>query len=154
MTPDTASYEFQRSMPLSADKLWPLLIDPKHRENWGVPDPSMTLEVTKVDTRVGGLEHHRCGPAENPEFEVETRWYNLTEPSRAVYTETLIFGGEAVATSLVTYGIVEKDGGSDLLVTVAASSFSGPEALDEMNAGWAGGLDLLMAYVQSQKAPI
>ena len=153
MTTDTSTFDLNRTMPLPPAKMWELMIDPKHRENWGVPDPSMKLEMTKADTRVGGLEHHRCGPADNPEFEVETRWYNLEAPHRAVFTETLIFGGAAVATSLVTYALSESAGKTDLSVTVAASSFSGAETLDEMKAGWDGGISTLAAYATSQRAP-
>ena len=154
MTTDTATFDLARDLPLPPDRMWDLLIDPKHRENWGVPDPSMVLTVDTIDTRVGGIERHHCGPKDNPEFEVETRWYDLTMPERAVFTETLIFGGEAVATSLVTYALSVSGDGTTLDVTVAASSFSGPETLDEMKAGWAGGLDLLVSYAASLHTPV
>ena len=154
MTTDTATFDLARDLPLPPDRMWDLLIDPKHRENWGVPDPSMVLTVDTIDTRVGGIERHYCGPKDNPEFEVETRWYDLTMPERAVFTETLIFGGEAVATSLVTYALSGSGDGTTLDVTVAASSFSGPETLDEMKAGWAGGLDLLVTYAARVLAPV
>ncbi|SEW27097.1 Uncharacterized conserved protein YndB, AHSA1/START domain [Cognatiyoonia koreensis] len=153
MGTDTSSFDMQRNMPLPPAKLWELLIFPAHREKWGVPDPSMVLEMENVDTRVGGLERHRCGPKDNPEFIAETRWYDLTVPERAVFTETLIFGGEAVATSLVTYALSGDDTSTQLFVTVAASSFSGPETLDEMQAGWGGGLDLLVQYAGQIHAP-
>ena len=150
MTTDTATHEFERSFPLSPDQLWHLLTDAKMRERWGAPGPDMELTVTKEDLRVGGLEHHLCGAAEAPAFEVATRWYRLDGPSDAVFTETIEAEGATVATSLVTYRVAPKDNGSALSVSVAVSSFCGEEALADFHGGWTAGLDNLAALVENQ----
>jgi len=150
MTTDTATHAFERSFPLSPDQLWHLLTDGKLRESWGAPGPDMVLTMTKEDLRVGGLEHHRCGSAEAPEFEVATRWYRLDGPSDAVFTETIEAEGATVATSLVTYRVSAKDNGCYLAVTVAVSSFCGAEALADFHGGWTAGLDNLAALVENQ----
>jgi len=150
MTTDTKTYEFERSFPSSPDQLWHLLTDAKMREAWGAPGPDMVLTVTKEDLCVGGLEHHRCGSAEAPEFEVATRWYRLDGPSDAVFTETIEAEGATVATSLVTYRVNPRDSGSDLSVSVTVSSFCGAEALDDFHGGWTAGLDNLKALVENQ----
>ena len=147
---DTNSFDLNRTLPLPPDRLWALLTDPKHRENWGTPSPEMVLEVEKSDLRVGGHERHRCGPAEAPMFFVDTRWYDLAGPERAVFTETLEFEGAAVGTSLVTYALTANGSGTDLAITVAVSSFTGPEALGEFKEGWEGGLASLEAYAATQ----
>ncbi|MCK0095250.1 SRPBCC domain-containing protein [Yoonia sp. F2084L] len=87
---DTDTFDLHRTFNLPPEKLWVLLTDPKHREKWGGPDADTVLVVDKADVRVGGQDRHRCGPADAPEFIVDTRWYDLTEPSRAVFTETLV----------------------------------------------------------------
>jgi uncharacterized protein YndB with AHSA1/START domain len=125
------------------------MTDPKHREKWGAPDAETVLVVDTADLRVGGQDRHRCGPADAPDFVVDTRWYDLTSPERAVFTETLIIGGEALCTSLVTYALTASAEGTELSVTVAVSSFSGPETLDEFRSGWGGGLDNLERHVAS-----
>ena len=84
---------------------------------------------------------------------VDTRWYQLTGPDRAVFTETLIFGGEPVSTSLVTYVLTAAGTGTDLHVIVATSSFTGPEALAEIEQGWTGGLDNLVHYANQLGTP-
>lgn len=146
MTLDTKSFDLFRTLPLPPARLWDVLTDPKHRENWSAPDETMVLETVTADLRVGGEDRQRCGPADAPEFEVTTRWYDLSGPDRAVYTETLIFGGEAVCTSLVTYSLMPEGAGTALGVTVAVSSFSGPEALAEVQQGWDGGMDNLTRH--------
>ncbi|MEJ6399091.1 SRPBCC family protein [Yoonia sp. 208BN28-4] len=152
MSLDTSSFDMHRTLPLAPDRLWHVMTDPKHREKWGAPDAETVLIVDKADLRVGGQDKHRCGPADAPEFEVETRWYDLTSPDRAVFTETLIIGGDALCTSLVTYSLAPEGTGTKLSITVAVSSFSGPDTLDEFAHGWEGGLANLERHVESLDA--
>lgn len=149
MNPETATLHFQRRIALPPERLWEVLTDPGHREKWGAPTEGAVLSVVETDTRVGGRDRHRCGPAEAPEFEVETRWYRLAPPAAAVFTETVIAGEERIATSLVTYAVAPGGGGSALSVTVAVSSFVGAEALDDFASGWEGGLANLERHVAS-----
>ncbi len=105
MALDTCSFDMQRTLPLTPERLWQVLTDAKHREKWGAPDADTVLIIDKADVRVGGLDRHRCGPVDAPEFVIETRWYDLAAPVRAVFTETLIAGGAAAFTSLITYSV-------------------------------------------------
>ncbi|MGH1577862.1 SRPBCC domain-containing protein [Planktotalea sp.] len=148
MTTDTGSFDLERAMPLAPEQLWHVLTDPKMRERWGAPSDDMVLSVVKSDLKVGGIERHICGAKDNPDFEVETRWYRLDAPNDATYTETLEFGGSAVGTSLVTYRVEEKAAGSMLYVHVSVASFSGPDATGEFKEGWEGGLHNLEALAQ------
>ncbi len=147
MALDTTTFDLHRTLPLKPQKLWEVMTDPKHREKWGGPDAETVLVVDTADLRVGGQDRHRCGPADAPEFVVETRWYDLTGPERAVFTETLIIGGEPICTSLVTYSLTAAGPATELGVTVAVSSFSGPETLEDFKQGWGGGLDNLERHV-------
>lgn len=148
MTTDTGAFDFHRTLPLAPDQLWHVLTDANMRERWGAPSADMILKVETRDLKVGGIERHICGPKENPEFEVETRWYRLDAPSDASFTETIEIGGGAIATSLVTYRLKPSDKGSDLFVHVSISSFCGPEAASEFKDGWNGGLSNLETLVQ------
>ncbi|MDC1399219.1 SRPBCC domain-containing protein [Yoonia sp.] len=143
MSLDTKSFNLTRTMPVTVDQLWHLLTDAKARENCSGPDATTLLETETADLRVGGQDRHRFGPADAPEFVVDTRWYDLTAPDRAVFTETLIFGGAAVCTSLVTYVLQNNGNHTELQTTVAVSSFSGSDTLDEVHTGWNGGMDNL-----------
>ncbi|MEL7461844.1 MAG: SRPBCC domain-containing protein [Pseudomonadota bacterium] len=147
MTP-TKTLDFTRDLPLDPDRLWPVLTEPEHRETWGAPEEGMVLTMENADTREGGRERHRCGPAEAPDFLVETRWYRLAAPDLAVFTETLFVGDDRIFTSLVTYSVTPEGTGSRLQVAVAVSSFTGPEAFDEIEQGWMGGLANLDALVE------
>jgi uncharacterized protein YndB with AHSA1/START domain len=150
---DTKSFDLFRTLPLSPDRLWTVLTNAKEREKWNGPDATTLLETDAADLRVGGLDRHRFGPKDAPEFVVDTRWYDLAGPERAVFTETLIFGGAPVSTSLVTYVLEGEEKQTKLSITVAVSSFSGPDTLDEIAQGWAGGADNLEAYAKGLVQP-
>lgn len=147
MTNDTATFDLSRRLPLPPDRLWPILTDPREREHWGAPEPGMVLTVERADLREGGQDRHRCGPADAPDFTVDTRWYRLDPPNRAVFTETVFVGGAALGTSLVTYVLTAAQTGTNLGLTVHVSAFGGPDMLDEFRAGWDAGLATLERHV-------
>ena len=149
MQSDTGSFDMHRTLPLPPDRLWTVLTDPRHRESWGAPSEGTVLVMEAADVREGGQDRHRCGPAEAPEFVVNTRWYHLAAPDRAVFTETLVIEDMQIFTSLVTYRLEPAAGGTDLTVTVALSSFTGPDALDEVRSGWTGGLANLERHIST-----
>lgn len=142
MTTDTDTFTFTRDMPLSAARMWYLMTDPKMREVWGAPGDA-TLTLLTSDMRIGGTDHHRCGPADAVEFEVTTRWYHLAEPADAVFTEVIEAGGMSLGASLVTYRLNDAAEGSQVNITVAVTSFVGPEMIAEFKDGWTGGFHKL-----------
>ncbi|MEM8654104.1 MAG: SRPBCC domain-containing protein [Pseudomonadota bacterium] len=145
MSTDTGHFDLMRTLPLAPDRLWHVLTDGKMREIWGAPEEGMVLEMDTSDFRVGGHETHRCGPVDNPEFTVDTRWYRIDGPHDATFTETVNIGGAAIATTLVTYRVTAEGTGSRLDVSVSVSSFTGPDADGEFKAGWEAGLANLEA---------
>ncbi|MEL7098391.1 MAG: SRPBCC domain-containing protein [Pseudomonadota bacterium] len=151
-TTDTGSFTISRTMPVSPDQLWHLVTDPDMRDAWGAPGEGMVMVTDVKDFTVGGFETHRCGPAENPEFTVETRWYRIEAPHDAVFTETILVGGAAMATTLVTYRITPEGSGSALHVNVAVSSFDGPGGIADVEEGWTGGLANLEALAAQHAA--
>ncbi len=108
MTLDTKSFDLFRSLPLSPERLFALLTEAKYRDKWSAPDADTPVETVSSDLRVRGEDRQRCGPADDPTFEVITRWYHLSARERAVCTETPIFGGEAACTSFVTYNLMPE----------------------------------------------
>lgn len=149
MTTDTDTFLFERVFPLTPDRIWHLMTDPGMRETWGAPGDEV-LQIVTADTRVGGVDRHRCGPAEAPEFEVETRWYHMEAPTDAVFTEQIEAGGATLGASLVTYRIAPSGTGSAVSVTVAVSSFVGAEMIGEFRSGWTGGMENLDALVAKE----
>ena len=146
----TDTFTFDRSFPLSAERMFTLMTATEYREIWGAPDDNQTLEMLSSDFTVGGTERHRCGPKENPFFEVTTRWYNIDPPTTVTYTEQIEAEGMTVGMGLVTYTLTDTDAGCDAGITVAVVSFVGPEMIGEFRAGWEGGLAKLDALAAKE----
>jgi len=74
----------------------------------------------------------------------------LGEPDSAVYTEVIEAGGMALGASLVTIALTAEGTGSTLNVTVAVSSFVGPEMIGEFQSGWDGSMANLDRLIAAQ----
>lgn len=143
MTAPIATFRLNRKIAAPQDRLWHLLTDGKSRELWGGPSDDIVLILETTDLREGGQERHRCGPAENPEFTVDTHWYHIDAPTRACFTETVTAGGQRFGVSLVTY-VLEADGpATTLTVDVSVASMTGGDMQDDFQSGWTSGLDRL-----------
>lgn len=151
MTTATGQFTLNRHFETDIKALWQILTDPTARTVWGAPSPDHVLHLDKADLRENGQERHRCGPKEAPDYCVDTHWYKLSSPDVATFTEALEFGGERVSVSLVSYDLSASDTGTDLIVTVAVTSFEGPEMIDEHKTGWTSALDRLVTDVAAGK---
>jgi len=143
MTAPIATFRLTRSIKASQDRLWHLLTDAKSRELWGAPTDEAVLVLETADLREGGQERHRCGPADNPEFTVDTHWYHLDAPARACFTETVTAGGQRFGVSLVTYVLEAAGPATILIVDVAVASMTGDDMQEDFQFGWNSGLDRL-----------
>ena len=153
MTLATGQVRLERQFTVTPDRLWHLLTDPQARTAWGAPSDDDNLIMDAHDLREGGRDLHRCGPADNPAYTVETVWFRLQAPDLACFTETVDAEGMRIATSLVTYGIAPMASGTSLIVDVYVSSFVGPEALADFETGWTSALGRLRAIIdQSTQA--
>lgn len=139
----TGQLRFDRTYPISPDRLWHLLIDPDMRCAWGAPSEDHILHIETADVREGGSDRHRCGPKDAPEFFVNTQWHRLMAPELACFTETLDFEGARVSASLVSYAIRADGTGCSLAIDVYVASFDGPDMIAEHEAGWTGALERL-----------
>ncbi len=154
MTFTNTQLTLTRTINTSPARLFHLMTDPKMREVWGAPDDDSVLTMESSDLREGGRERHRCGPRDAPDFEIETNWYKIAEPSAACFTETLEIGGERIFTSLVTYHLSGAAKPVDLTVNIAITGFVPDEDMGpEVEAGWNAGLAKLQQLAEAQKEP-
>lgn len=149
MTAQTATFRLIRTIAVPQDRLWHLVTDPDARELWGAPTDDAVLVLEQADLREGGQDRHRCGPADAPEFIVETRWYHLDAPTRACFTETVSAGGQRFVVSLVTYTLAEAGSATSLTADVAVASMTGDEMQDDFRTGWTNGLNRLEQLIGS-----
>ena len=148
MTQPIKTFRIARDFPLDVDRMWGLLTDPKARTLWGGPSDDVVLIMDVADLREGGQERHRCGPADNPEFVVDTHWYHLDTPKSACFSETVSAGGTRFGVSLVTYALTGAETGSVLTVDVAVASMTGEDMVGDFEEGWTSGLNRLTRMIE------
>lgn len=153
MTIDVGNFRLERSYGVAPERLWHLLTDAEARSAWSGPSDDDVLVVEAADVTEGGVDRHRCGPAEAPEWTATTRWYRLAPQDAATFTEMLEAGGMRLAVSLVDCALEPSAGGTRLVVHVSAVSFVGPEALAEVEAGWTSALGRLERIAAADEAP-
>lgn len=147
MTTHTGQFTLERRFATNIDALWDILTDPISRQAWAAPSADHVLHIDKADLREDGIERHRCGPKDDPEYCVDTRWYKLAGPDVAVFTEALEFGGARVSVSLVSYDLKAAGAETDLSIMVTVTSFEGPEMIGEHESGWTSAIDRLQQNV-------
>ncbi|MDA7425207.1 SRPBCC domain-containing protein [Thalassococcus lentus] len=151
MTQPTVVFQMNRHFTITKDRLWHLLTDPHAREIWGAPSDEDTLTLEKADFREGGQERHRCGPAEEPQYSIDTHWYHIEAPQLACFSETVSAQGFRFAVSLVRYHLAETDSGTDLVVDVAVAALTDEDMRDDFQNGWTSGLDRLAKLIADKQ---
>ena len=148
MTVSHDHFQLTRNFAISPDRLWSLLTDPKARELWSSPSDDDVLVVETTDLREGGTERQRCGPADNPEYVVETHWYQIDGPTQACFSESVIAGGMRIGVTLVTYVLAASGDGTELTIDVSLASLTGEKMTDDFHGGWNSGLDRLERLIK------
>lgn len=147
-------FTLERQVAARPETLWHILTDAKQREVWGAPSDEHVLTLDYSDVVEGGADRHRCGPKEKPEFVVDTRWYLLSAPRVAAFTERLHASEGSWSVSLVGYELTPKDGGTHLKIDVSVLSFEGAEMIGEHEGGWTSSLERLQAMISDGRLPV
>ncbi len=147
MTLATGSFQLSRKFTLTPERLWHWLTDPEARSAWSAPSDNDVLVMDVSDLREDGADLQRCGPGDDPEYTVATRWYRLDAPAMACFTETVEAKGARIATSLISYGLVATEAGCTLEVDVTVHSFVGEDITGDFSAGWTSALDRLQHII-------
>ncbi|SIO05700.1 SRPBCC domain-containing protein [Vannielia litorea] len=141
-----------RSIAAPPARLFPLMTEPAYRAEWGAPTENTRLDIVEADIRPGGRELSRCGPKDNPEFEVTTDFHHLDAPALLVFTETIRIDGAPLSCGLCSIEITPEGTGSHLTVTAQLSSLIGDEMAAGYTQGWTAALANLARLAERHAA--
>lgn len=134
MTARVATLTFERRVDAPLPVLWEAWTAPAARAVWASPAPSVTVEFTEADTRVGGREVSLCKVAGEPDVRCEVGWLVLDPPARSIGFEVLDREGATLSAALVTADFSAEGAASRLALTVQLSSHA-----EDMEAGYRQG---------------
>jgi uncharacterized protein YndB with AHSA1/START domain len=114
--------------------------EPAARAKWDVPGRWIITEQT-FDFREGGREVKRFGPAGDPRFVAETRYFDIVPEQRIVYAYGMTSRGEGVSVSLTTVEFSPSAGGTRLVLTEQVTFLDGRDNAINREEGLASMLD-------------
>ncbi|MEM1065482.1 MAG: SRPBCC domain-containing protein [Pseudomonadota bacterium] len=150
MTVHHATLTLERSLKAPPAKVWNAYADPDARSVWGVPSPDINMTFQEADFRAGGRDLCVCGPGPAEGVTVETLYHSIEHEARIVTTEIIGMPGAPDAVTLVTVQFAATANGTQLTVTIQATSLAGPEMEAELRGGWEAALANLAAYAEGR----
>jgi len=128
--------------------------DPKARSIWGAPSEDEAIEFLENNFRVGGRDIHRCGQKSNLRFIVETRYYEISRPSRLLFTERVAADDELLSLSTISVEIDDCGNLVELNVTVQIVSLVGSDMIEGTRKGWEKAIAQFGTFVESLEREI
>ncbi|MEM6439600.1 MAG: SRPBCC domain-containing protein [Pseudomonadota bacterium] len=141
MTHDTVV--FDRTFPVSPQRLFEAYADPKQREAWSPPFDGVEVRIDRSEVRTGGTETSRCGPTGDLKWRMEVAYHKVGPGAHICFTEALWEGDLLMTVSQSTFEISAAPEGCRLKLTDQVASYIGREGIDGHREGYARSLDNL-----------
>ncbi len=121
--------------------------DVEQRVAWTAPSDEEIIMFESDDFTVGGIDTFLCGPREAPNFVGVTRYEDIVDGERIVFTERLMNGEQLLAMSLITWELTPTATGTTLAVTDQVTSLAGQGPIDGSRHGYNAILDRLSIHL-------
>jgi len=144
------TFVLERHYPLPASAVFAALAEPDLKRRWFAEGDHPT-ENFEMDFRVGGVERTLFRLGEDTPFPgtpvvTEGRYEEIAPGRRVVVSSTMSLGEHRISTALVTFELVESDGGTDLILTHQAAFYEGADGPEMRKDGW----DKMLAALDRQ----
>lgn len=142
-----ATLTFERDVAAPLATLWEVWTAPAARAIWAAPSPSVTIDLLRAETRVGGREISICKVEGQPDVHCECGWLELQPQLLSASYEVVSSGGVTQSVALVTADFSGTNESSRLAVTVQLSSLA-EDMEPGYRRGFGAGLDSLAAAAE------
>ena len=130
MTTDTAdlaiahrTFSIERSYPYPAAKVFKAFADPRIKRRWFAEGEGWEIETYTSDFRVGGEEISRFRFQGGPLITNDTRYLDLIQERRMVFSYYMTIAGKPLSASLATVELVPEANGTRLIYTEQGAYF-------------------------------
>jgi uncharacterized protein YndB with AHSA1/START domain len=136
-----STFVIERRLPAPAPRVFAALSDPVQVRRWYAEGDGRSAEVFEMDFTVYGRQHmgSRMGdqtPFPGALLESDAVFLDITPDRRLVMAQTMTLGGRRISASLISYEILEMDGGSELVFTHQGAFFEGSGGPEMREEGW------------------
>lgn len=117
-------------------------------KRWFAGPPELGQEKIELDFRVGGSMKASGGPKGGPLHRFESRYWDIVENERIVYSYEMHLDGKRISVSLATFMLHPIGNGTRLVLTEQAAFLDGHDDVRARERGTHGLLDNLRREVE------
>ena len=149
-TPDAKhrTLNFKRLIAATPERVFRALSRVKEKAIWSAPKGD-EIKFQKSDFKFGGVETFRCGPKGDLNFKGILHFEDIIKNKRIVFTETVFFKKQKLATALVTTDLIQIDKKTLVNMTIQVVSYCGDQMLTGYASGYKMSLKNLNEYLKS-----
>src|SRR5262245_34779388 len=142
-----ATIVIQRSLRHAPARVFSAWANAEERRSWDVPGTDWVIASHEQDFRVGGREHSRFGPKNDPAYVSEGVFLDIVPDARIITAGTMADHDVRITATLCTVELSLEGRGTRLVLT-DQSAFFGPESEADRREGWGEILDRLEGYLE------
>lgn len=147
------SFVLERTYPRPPAKVFAAFADPAKKRRWFGEASGNAVESYALDFRVGGTERLAVRitadvPVKGMLIVNETRYADIVENARIVFTQVMELGGKRISASLVTFELAPAGAGTKVVCTHHAVFFEGADGPPMRKAGWETLMNELGAWLE------
>lgn len=116
-TVEHGTIEVERTYPVAPARVFRAWADPGARSRWDVPGEGWDHAVDERSFRVGGRDVIRFGPAGHLAYRGDTRYEDIVDDHRIVFTYTVAEHDRLMSVSVMTVELYPDGEGTRMLVT-------------------------------------
>jgi uncharacterized protein YndB with AHSA1/START domain len=145
------TFVIERTYPASVERVFAFLSDPAKKRRWYAADSEAgTAESFEMDFREGGVERNRYRMNERTPFPGAVLandgiYQDIVPDRRIVLATSMTLAGRRISCSLITFELLESNGGTELILTHQGAFFEGSGGPEMRKDGWKHLLDQLGA---------
>jgi len=142
-----ATFVIERTYPVPAAAVWHALSDNDARDQWFSAGSAFDAEEKSHEFRVGGHGSEEGQWHGGPRSRFQSTYTDIVDLQRIVFTYDMWLDGQHISTSLTTIALEPSGGQTRLTYTEQGVHFDGLDSPAGREAGSAGLLDQLGAYL-------
>jgi uncharacterized protein YndB with AHSA1/START domain len=142
-----ATFVIERTYPAPVEAVWHALSDNDARDQWFSAGSAFDADETSHEFRVGGHGSEEGQWHGGPRSRFQSTYTDIVDLQRIVFTYDMWLDGQHISTSLTTIALEPSGGQTRLTYTEQGVHFDGLDSPAGREAGSAGLLDQLGAYL-------
>jgi uncharacterized protein YndB with AHSA1/START domain len=142
-----ATFVIERTYPAPVEAVWHALSDNDARDQWFSTESAFHADEKSHEFRVGGHGSEEGQWHGGPRSRFQSTYTDIVDRQRIVFTYDMWVDGQHMSTSLTTIALEPNGGQTRLTYTEQGVHFDGLDSPAGREAGSAGLLDQLGAYL-------